>query len=389
MPETFKISEMKTEATVITDTDKKVELETTKLATPNKQTNEVINYDLTKFQIIKVLNNNTRSKSITLLGKFPEQSDTDNAIVIFEKQTFRESEVITSPELEENVNDSSPTSKFCSDLKVQTEFINDVYGSYQCFPPVQFSGLSCSVIYPASKKHIEKYSICQKYVISETPELYEEITLPYISISQHSLEWVYNILEHKQEADRIVYEDPDPETGFILLPDFKWDGRTLETLYLLVISHKRDIKSLRDLNAHHLPLLRNIRARASEAIEKRYGLISTQLRMYFHYQPSFYHLHIHINPIRNDAPGIWCEKSHMLDTVINNLELIENYYQKATLPFVLHEGNELLEQYEMKISIRRAPKRSPEECNEKEENTRSTKKIKLDDVVTTREDISK
>ncbi|KAI9577980.1 hypothetical protein GQX74_014124 [Glossina fuscipes] len=32
--------------------------------------------------------------------------------------------------------------------------------------------------------------------------------------------------------------------------------------------------------------------------------------------PSFYHLHVHINPIRHDAPGIWCEKSHMLGTVM-------------------------------------------------------------------------
>ena len=36
-------------------------------------------------------------------------------------------------------------------------------------------------------------------------------------------QWVYNILEKKTESERIVYEDADPETGFILLPDMKWD----------------------------------------------------------------------------------------------------------------------------------------------------------------------
>lgn len=40
-----------------------------------------------------------------------------------------------------------------------------------------------------------------------------------------TFQWVYNILEKKAEADRIVYEDPDPETGFVLLPDFKWDQK--------------------------------------------------------------------------------------------------------------------------------------------------------------------
>lgn len=37
--------------------------------------------------------------------------------------------------------------------------------------------------------------------------------------------WVYNILEKKAEAGRIVYEDPDPDVGFVLLPDFKWNQK--------------------------------------------------------------------------------------------------------------------------------------------------------------------
>jgi m7GpppX diphosphatase len=69
---------------------------------------------------------------------------------------------------------------------------------------------------------------------------------------------VYNILEHKKEADRIVYEDLDPDCGFILLPDLKWDCRSTSNLYLTGIVCKRDIKSIRDLTSEHLPLLKNI-----------------------------------------------------------------------------------------------------------------------------------
>lgn len=167
-------------------------------------------------------------------------------------------------------------------------------------------------------------------------------------------------MEHKQETERIVYEDTSPETGFVLLPDLKWDGRNPDTLYLLAITHQRDIKSLRDLTSDHLPLLKNIRSQAAEVIERKYGITATQLRMYFHYQPSFYHLHVHINPIRNDAPGIWCEKSHMLDTVINNLELMSDYYHRATLPFVLYDGNKLLEKYEDEFVVRKRLKSSNE-----------------------------
>ena len=72
------------------------------------------------------------------------------------------------------------------------------------------------------------------------------------------LQWVYNILEKKAEAERVVFEDPDPVTGFVLLPDLKWDQKQLENLYLVAICHAHGIKSLRDLNKSHLPLLKNI-----------------------------------------------------------------------------------------------------------------------------------
>lgn len=72
------------------------------------------------------------------------------------------------------------------------------------------------------------------------------------------LQWVYNILDHKSEIERIIYEDNHAENGFVLLPDLKWDGKQIETLYLLAICNVHGIKSIRDLKATHLPLLKNI-----------------------------------------------------------------------------------------------------------------------------------
>jgi m7GpppX diphosphatase len=89
-------------------------------------------------------------------------------------------------------------------------------------------------------------------------------------------QWVTNILEHKSETDRVVFEDPNPEIGFILLPDLKWDGKQIEDLYLVAIVHQRGIKSLRDLNSSHLPLLKNI---------KRKGIVSVFM---FIWLTSFY-----------------------------------------------------------------------------------------------------
>jgi hypothetical protein len=47
------------------------------------------------------------------------------------------------------------------------------------------------------------------------------------------LKWLvrlYNILDHKNEQDHVLYEDPDPDTGFMILPDMKWDGKTMSAL---------------------------------------------------------------------------------------------------------------------------------------------------------------
>jgi hypothetical protein len=44
-----------------------------------------------------------------------------------------------------------------------------------------------------------------------------------------SFQWVYNILDKKAEADRIVFENPDPSDGFVLIPDLKWNQQQVRT----------------------------------------------------------------------------------------------------------------------------------------------------------------
>lgn len=77
-----------------------------------------------------------------------------------------------------------------------------------------------SIIYPATDTHISKYTQQKRRMIAETPELYNTVVLPYINeMVGDRLTWVYNILDHKAETDRILYEDPDLVQGFVLLPD--------------------------------------------------------------------------------------------------------------------------------------------------------------------------
>lgn len=41
---------------------------------------------------------------------------------------------------------------------------------------------------------------------------------------------VYNILDGLKEVERVVHVDKDPETGFVLVPDLKWDQTSMKAL---------------------------------------------------------------------------------------------------------------------------------------------------------------
>lgn len=58
-------------------------------------------------------------------------------------------------------------------------------------------------------------------------------------------QWIFNLLEHKAEMDRIIFDDADPKNGFVLAPDLKWDGTNLANLYVLAIIRRKGIKSVR------------------------------------------------------------------------------------------------------------------------------------------------
>nr|CAG4650994.1 EOG090X06NK [Simocephalus serrulatus] len=253
-----------------------------------------------------------------------------SSVVILEKTHFTESEV---------------QGILTGDTALECLFNNDVYYNLLCQPLNQLNRVKATVIYPATEKHIEKYSTRQSFLIQETSLIYQSVTLPHIRESKFDLQWLYNILEHKKEADRIVYEDPDPNTGFILLPDLKWDCRTIANLYLTCIVYRRDIKSLRDLTAGHLPLLMNIVEKGSAVITDKYGLQKSQQRIYFHYQPSFYHLHVHFTSLQFTPPGCSVERAHLVSNVISNIELKSSYYQETSLDFLAFEGDALLEKY--------------------------------------------
>ncbi|XP_068412557.1 m7GpppX diphosphatase isoform X2 [Eschrichtius robustus] len=244
------------------------------------------------FRVKKVLRESARDKIIFLHGKVNEASgdgDGEDAIVILEKTPFQVDHVAQllkgSPEL-------------------QLQFSNDIYSTYHLFPPRQLSDVKTTVVYPATEKHLQKYLHRDLRLVRETGDDYRNVTLPHLESQSLSVQ--------------------------------------LDDLYLIAICHRRDIKSLRDLTPEHLPLLRNILQEGQEAILQRYQVAGDRLRVYLHYLPSYYHLHVHFTALGFEAPGAGVERAHLLAEVIENLEQDPEHYGRRTLTFALRADDPLL-----------------------------------------------
>ena len=99
-------------------------------------------------------------------------------------------------------------------------------------------------------------------------------------------QWVYNILDKKSEVERILFEDPDPVSGFILLPDMKWDERQVDDLYLVALVNDRSLHSLRDLRSTHVQLMRNIQQQTAVSAFDTHAPIATLASSNHHTTPS-------------------------------------------------------------------------------------------------------
>jgi hypothetical protein len=65
-------------------------------------------------------------------------------------------------------------------------------------------------------------------------------------------DWIYNVLDGSKEKELRVYENDH----FMLQKDWKYNvGDDIKTLYCLAITKRKDLLSIRDLTAEHIPLL--------------------------------------------------------------------------------------------------------------------------------------
>lgn len=255
---------------------------------------------LQTFKLTEILSSNPQTKTIVSLGTI---EDKPALVTIYRTQI-------------PDISDGFPI----EEIKLIEK--NDVY-SWALATVTQnledSPAAKIDVIWPATETHIAKYRPSPPRLVTESPEMYEKVVKPYIeTMVGDRLEWVRGILFRGAEADRVLIRDTDPETGFVLLPNSKWDGHSLDSLYLLVLVGREDLRTIRDLTTDHLPLLENIRTKVHAFVKERFGLESSQVKLYFHYQPSYYHLHVHVANIGLDQNDFG--RSILLDNVVDTIK---------------------------------------------------------------------
>lgn len=279
------------------------------------------------FHSTETLESDSQTKKVSLLGTINGK----NAILQLEKRPFDSKACIPNSNI---IQAQSNDVYFWGTGSRSTKDSGDkqTTDSAEC---------KINLIYPASAAHIAKYRKHPLHMVIETPKAYQKIVRPYIETQKGDrLSWVRNILYHGQEAERVVFKD----SNYILLPDMKWDGVAIDSLYLVAIVYRNDIASIRDLKQGDIPYLEAIRDSILENVPTKYPIARDQLRLYVHYQPSFYHFHIHVVNANYTGLGqtILAGKAILLEEVIESLKLLgEDGFSKKTITYGLSESHDL------------------------------------------------
>lgn len=199
---------------------------------------------------------------------------------------------------------------------LKNTFNNDVYQKYDANLSLDGELIVCS--------DIKKQDIFCKKIVKETYDEY----LDFIKKRDVEKErWVYNILDGIAEQEAILYKDEH----IVVIPNYSWNGKDKEKMHILTFPTDRLLRSIRDLTGNHIELLQHCKEKTLEAIKKNFGFDENIIKMYFHYSPSTYHLHIHFVLISNTECNSSVEYSHELSSVIFNLSVKSDYYQIAIM----------------------------------------------------------
>lgn len=304
------------------------------------------------FRLVRILSQDQHGRRVNLYGTINDQ----DAVLTLERAAF---------------SSDHPTIKdFIQNLASTTNLgANDIYRWYMSNSISQtHPNLKVNLIWPCTESHIRKYTTQKVHYVTETPEVYEQVIKPWIERTQRTQKrvgWIHNILDGITEQEDVIYrsegygryhhEDRSDSLGFLLLPDLNWDRRSVEGLHLLALVERRDLWSLRSLKKQDVAWLVKVNAEAlSAAAKEATKLLGTsnvesvetdEFKCYVHYQPTYYHFHIHVVHVMLEAGATQAVGKafslELLISILSGMSHDEDGLDRLSLSYTLGEESEL------------------------------------------------
>lgn len=193
-----------------------------------------------------------------------------------------------------------------------TQTTNDAFESHDAVLTTKGKLVICN--------DVSKLKLFCKKIVKESYQEYLTFIEKYDSEKDR---WIYNIIDGIEEQQHILYQDDQ----IIIIPDYKWNKSDKTKLHILTIPKDKSLRSIRSLNSSHVELLNHCKNKTCEIIENIFDVDIDSLKMYFHYAPTTWHLHIHFVHLQNSDVNSSVEYSHDLDSVIYNITICNDYYK--------------------------------------------------------------
>ena len=231
---------------------------------------------------------------------------------------------LTNINMEEKIFDNDIFEKYKCTLQLQGELIiwNSTELRSSAFQAYNSANAPLSA---CNQANIIADNINNKYkIIKETYEIYQK----YISLMNPEKDrWIYNIIDGLDEQESLLFKD----NVCIIIPSYTWVNKNIQQLHILCLPLDKTLRCLRSLEGKHIELLKYMKNKTIKIIEEIYGIDETQLKIFLHYEPSTYHLHIHFINTEHKMCDSSIEYCHDVDNIIYNLSIKNNYYQDIIL----------------------------------------------------------
>ncbi len=210
----------------------------------------------------------------------------------------------------------SKLSKIDSIKKDKLVLKNDIYEKYRATAEIEGELIICN-----------DTSLMRKFQKKIVRESYEDYLKYIVKRDIRKDKWIYNIIDGTSEQESILYKDD----FCIVIPSYTWDGINLDNCHILCLPTDISLRCIRSLNNSHIPLLEHMKRVTLSIIAAKYNIHECYIKMFFHYEPSTYHLHIHFVNTANYDVRSSIEYSHELNSVLFNLSICPYYYQMVIL----------------------------------------------------------